>query len=192
MYKKSKKPLPFKKKLLFAGLIAILAICAGGLYVHFHDRNTANLINTKAGKTVQGAVSQPTPHQQLPTNTSTSQSGGGVVDNSGQVTNSLPDSSLWVSSNSGNITLQQPSPNTVVKSGDTLSGLAKVKTVQFILTDSSVGLISQGSLGVVNGKFSGTLQFTPHSNSGKLEIYYPNPDNGAEEDIVEINVNFNT
>jgi hypothetical protein len=64
--------------------------------------------------------------------------------------------------------------------------------VQFILTDNSVGLIAQGTLTVVNGKFSGMLQFTPHSNSGKLELYYPNAANGAEEDIIEIDVSFNT
>ncbi|MGH7195069.1 MAG: hypothetical protein ACREJM_16270, partial [Candidatus Saccharimonadales bacterium] len=94
--------------------------------------------------------------------------------------------------NSGNITLQLPSPNSTIKTGDSITGLAKVSTVQFILTDNSVGMIAQGNLKVVNGKFSGTLQFTPHSSSGKLEVYYPNPTNGAEQDIVEINVNFNT
>lgn len=180
------------KKVLAVGIVVVLLI-AGGLYLHFHNRNPKNLVNSKGSNTVTGSTSKPTQHQE-PTNGSSSISGqsGGATDNNGQSTQSLPPSSQWVSSNSGNITLQLPSPNATIKTGDSLTGLAKVSTVQFVLTDNSVGMIAQGNLKVVNGKFSGTLQFNPHSSNGKLEVYYPNPTNGAEQDIVEINVNFNT
>lgn len=191
MYKQRKQS---SRKKLFIGLL-IIVLVAGGivLYIHQHDKKSLNLAANKNNKgVVQGTTSkqsqQPTQHQVV-TNNNTGQ--GGVVDQNGQTSGSLPPSSQWVSSTSGDITLQQPSPNTTVQSGDTLSGLAKVSNVQFILSDNSVGLIAQGNLNVVNGKFSGTLQFTPHSSSGKLEVYYPNPANGAEEDIIEIDVNFN-
>lgn len=180
------------KKVLLVAVVVILAAGAGA-YLHFHKRNPHNLVNSSGSKKVTGATSQPTPHQ-TPSSTGTAISGqsGGVTDNNGQTSQSLPPSSEWVSSNSGNVTLQLPSPDSTVKSGDSLTGLAKVSNVQFILTDNSVGMIAQGSLKVVNGKFSGTLQFTPHSGNGKLEVYYPNPNNGAEQDIVEINVKFST
>jgi len=191
MYKQRKRP--GKKKLLLGLLIIVLVVGGVALYIHQHDKKNLNLAANKGNKTVAvGTTSkptqQPTQHQ-VATNNNTSQ--GGVVDQNGQTGGSLPPSSQWVSSTSGDITLQQPSANTTVQSGDTLSGLAKDSNVQFILTDNSVGLIAQGNLNVVNGKFSGILKFTPHSNSGKLEVYYPNPANGAEEDIIEIDVNFN-
>ena len=177
------------EKLLLGLLVIVIAAGAVLLWMRHHDKKNLNLATNKSSQgTVKGTPSKPTPHQV--TTNSTPTGGGGVVDKNGQTSGSLPPSSQWVSSTSGNITLQQPSPNTTVKSGDTLGGLAKVSSVQFILTDNSVGLIAQGNLSVVNGKFSGTLQFTPHAGSGKLEVYHPNPANGAEEDIITIDVNF--
>jgi len=185
MYKRRRTS---SKKILYTLLAIVLVVAAVVLYAHAHNKS-ANLAAKAGTQAVKGTVSTPTPHQ-VPSPNSTGQSGG-VVDKNGQASTNLPPASQWVSSSSGNITLQQPSPNTVVTSGDSLVGLAKVSTVQFILKDDAVGQIAQGNLTVVNGRFSGVLQFTPHSKSGKLEIYYPNPNNGAEEDIVEINVGFN-
>jgi hypothetical protein len=180
------------EKLLLGLLVIVIAVGGVLLWVRHHDKKNLNLATSKSSQNpVKGATSKPTPHQATTTNSNPTGQGG-VVDKNGQTSGSLPPSSQWVASASGNITLQQPSPNTTVKSGDTLSGLAKVSSVQFILTDNSVGLIAQGNLNVVNGKFSGTLQFTPHAGSGKLEVYYPNPANGAEEDIITIDVNLST
>ena len=176
------------KKFIFVGVIVILVAAAVGLYLHGHNNTSSNLAMSHTKQTVKGSTSKPTPHQ-ISSNNSAGPSGG-VIDKNGQTSGYLPPSSQWVSSSSGNITLQQPSPNSVVRSGDTLSGLAKVSSVQFILTDNSVGLIARGNLNVVDGKFSGTLMFTSHSKSGKLEVYYPNPKNGAEEDIIDIDVSF--
>ncbi|HEV2402957.1 MAG TPA: hypothetical protein VGS08_02030 [Candidatus Saccharimonadales bacterium] len=136
---------------------------------------------------VKGTKSTPTAPQ-LPTNTTGNNTGG--ITNQKVNTPTLPPSSDWVSSSNGDITLQEPSSGTLFKSGDPIVGLARVNSVQFILTDNTVGLIAQGNLSVDNGKFSGTVQFTPHANSGKLEVYYPNPSNGAEDDIVDVDVNF--
>jgi hypothetical protein len=185
MVKKNKKLLT--KRNIYISLIVLVALV--GFLVYWLNRsNSLNLAEDK-GNTVKGTTSTPT-KPELPTNNATTTTGG-VTDNKGVTTSNLPPSSLWVSSSSGDITLQEPSPNTTVQSGDTLSGTASVSNVGFILTDSSVGLIDQGTLTVVNGKFSGQLGFTPHATSGKLEVYYPNPNNGAEEDIIEIDVNFN-
>ncbi len=176
-------------KKLFVGLLVILLVVLGALlYLHNHKKSPNLAANQSSQTPVKGTTSKPTPHQAATNNGVSNQ--GGVIDHNGKTSSTLPPASLWVSSTSGAITLQQPSPNTVVHPGDSLSGLAKVSSVQFILKDDSVGLIAQGNLAVVNGKFSGTLQFTPHAKTGKLEVYYPNSTNGAEEDIIEINVSF--
>jgi hypothetical protein len=173
-------------------LLIVAAIVTFGS-IKYHDDNLKtknNLAVTKPQSVIKIKASTSTP--QSPTVASnTSSNPGGVVDKNGQTTGSLPPSSDWVSSASGAITLQQPSPNTTVQDGDTISGTASVSNVSFILTDNSVGLIDQGNLNVVNGKFSGLMEFQAHSSSGKLQLYYPNPSNGAETDIIEIDVNFN-
>ncbi len=178
---KANKKRSHRKLWLIVPVIAVILIL--GWYFLYHKDNS----NLTAK--VQGTKSTPTTPQ-LPTNTTVNNTGG--VTNQNVKTSTLPPSSDWVSSSDGDITLQEPSSGTVFESGDTIAGLAKVSNVQFILTDDTVGLIAQGNLNVTNGKFSGTIQFTPHSSSGKLEVYYPNPSNGAEEDIIDIDVNFNT
>lgn len=179
------------KKDLIIALLAIVLIAGGSvIYFHYFHKKSLNLAISDKNAPVVGIKSTPTAPQLSTSNGATSQ--GGVVSNNGQTTGSLPPSSDWVSSANDNITLQQPSANSTLASGDEISGLANVSNVEFILTDNSVGQIAQGSLNVVNGKFSGTLQFTPHASTGTLQVYYPNPANGAEEDIIEIDVNFNT
>jgi hypothetical protein len=179
MYKKSRS----RPKKIWITVLLIALITIGVVVIwHVHHKKNLNLASNTSIKTpITGTLSKPQAPS-LPTAPSTPS--GGVVDQQGNVSDSLPPSS--------DITLQQPSPNSTVQSGDTLSGLANVSTVDFILTDNSVGLIAQGSLNVVNGKFSGTLAFTPHSSTGKLEVFSPNPQTGAEENIIDTDVNFNT
>ncbi len=184
------------KKLLLGGVVVVIAAAIGALIYAWANNTPSSTVSNNAAQstsknTVKGTPSQPTPHQ-LPASNTNLATPGGATDQKGQTTSSIPPSSDWAYSNNGDITLQQPYTNETVKSGDTLSGLAKVSTVGFILTDNSVGQIAQGSLSVVNGKFSGILHFTPHSNSGKLQVYYPNPSNGAEEDLINIDVNFSS
>jgi hypothetical protein len=175
-------------------MIVVLVAIAGGFYLFWHKNNPENLINDTGATTVRGSTSTPITKPVQPQASSTSPENGqigGSTDNSGKTTDTLPNPTSWVSSNNGDITLQEPSPNGTLESGDSIVGTAKVSAVQFILSDNAVGLIAQGSLKVVNGKFSGALNFTTHSTSGVLQVYYPNPNNGAEEDIIEVNVSFN-
>jgi hypothetical protein len=183
---KTKKNNRKLKKIIWVAIL-VAVIVAVALCIHFRSDNKKNVATTR---TVVGTPSTPTPHSSVPS-TSNGTTQGGVVDNNGTTSSSVPPASEWTSSNNGDITLQQPVTNQVVASGATLSGTAKVPTVQFILKDSSVGLIAQGSLNVVDSRFAGTLQFTPHAKTGNLEVYFANPQTGAEEDIININVNFN-
>jgi hypothetical protein len=183
-------------KKTYIGLVVLLVIIAAGVTfgsIKYHNdnlktKNNLAVTNPKSVIKIKAATSTP----QAPTVASNNTlNPGGVVDKSGQNSGTLPPSSDWVSSASGDITLQQPSPNTTVQNGDIISGTANVSSVSFILTDNSVGLIDQGNLNVVNGKFSGLLEFQPHSSNGKLQVYYSDPANGSEKDIIEIDINFN-
>jgi len=167
-----------------------LIIVGSFLYTHYHKNK---LHNPPASNNSSGRVNDtPSPKaSQAQPSSNNSAVSGGVTDNNGQSNTSLPPSSDWASSASGLITLQQPSASSSISSGDTISGQAQVSTVQFILIDNSVGLIAQGSLNVVDGKFAGILHFTAHASSGKLEVFTSNPSTGAEEDVIDINVNFN-
>lgn len=184
MVKKRKKS-PIGMSVLLLVVIAVVAT----LFIRYHhnSKTSQNLAGTASKSGAKASTSKP---QALSVPTNQNSTPGGVVDKNGQASGTLPPSSDWVASASGNITLQQPSPNTTIKNDDTISGIAKVSTVNFILSDNSVGLIDRGSLNVVNGKFSGLMKFQSHSSSGKLEVYYPNPTNGREEDVIEIHVSF--
>jgi hypothetical protein len=173
------------RKKLFSAVVLLLVLAVALFLVQRHYRKPKS---APATTTRSSAANQPS--QNTPSPAPTKANPGGVVDKNGQVSGSVPPASQWTTSTSGNITLQQPAAGSIVQTGDTISGLAKVSTVQFILTDNSVGLIDQGTLNVVNGKFAGTLAFAVQSDGGKLEVYSPNPTTGAEEDIININVNF--
>jgi len=173
-------------------LLLVAAIVGAILYSsHSSSPTSQNLAAKNKKPVVQAATSKPQSKKTSGSQSQPNLNPGGTVDHNGQVSGGLPPASSWVSSTSGNITLQQPSPKSTVANGDTISGTAKVSNVTFILKDDAVGLIDQGNLNVVNGKFSGLMEFKAHSGSGKLEVYYPNPTNGRAEDIIEINVNFN-
>jgi hypothetical protein len=174
-------------KLVIICLIAVVAIILVGSWL-YSVRKTSNNVSKP---TVTGTPSKPTPHTTAPSTNNGTTNSGGVTDTNGQTTGSIPPSSEWTTSSNGDITLQQPTQNQNLSSGDAISGLANVSQVSFILKDSTVGVIAQGTLNVVNGKFAGNLTFTSHSNSGTLELYYANPADGAEEDIINVNVDFN-
>ena len=94
-----------------------------------------------------------------------------------------------IKSHSGLIVLKQPNENSVLKSGDTLSGSSDIDKIEYRIEDSAVGVIAQGSLKVVNGRFSGALHFTPHGNSGKLSVFSFD-DKGIEVNHIDINISF--
>jgi len=177
-----------RKKLYIVIIIIILVIAAFITYEEVHKKPATKIIVTGTKSTPATAPTQ----SSVPSSTTTpsTTNNGGATDNNGQTTGTLPPSSQWSSSSNGDITLQQPTNASTIKSGDTISGIANTSTVSFILKDNQVGVIAQGNLDVVNGKFSGTLQFTSHGSTGSLEVYYSNPQSGAEEDTININVNY--
>lgn len=184
---------------ILLSVIAVLIVAAGLITysIYGHYSKNSKIVNRLPSASQRKITSTPSSSSSQPTKNSTpslvspQSTPGGVTDENGQSSSNLPPSSDWLASSSGDITLQEPSANSTLINGQSIVGLAKVNEVNFALYDSSVGLIDQGSLNVVNGKFSGKMSFTPHASTGTLQVFYSNPVNGAEEDMVEINVNFN-
>jgi len=186
-----------KKRLII--IPAVIIVCATGVIAGlelsntthwFHSDNAATTI-TKAGaaspapksNTSANAVSgQKQPAPGAPTNI------GGANDTRGNASAST-NSSQWITSKSGVITVKQPLADATLTSGDTLSGSAKVGQVQFRLIDNKVGVIATGPLQVVNGNFSGQLHFAPHSSTGRLDVFSLSKD-GVEQNEIQIAVKF--
>lgn len=178
-------------------LIAVLIVAVVAIYIEkIHHKSASNTSNNHKTTLITGTTSKPTPHTPSPSTANNSSFQGNTSNQSIQPSNTtaVPPKSQWTTSSSGTITLQQPYPNATIQSGSIISGTiqsSSIHTVNFILTDNAVGQIAQGSLSVVNGKFSGSLNFTSHSSSGTLQVYSPNPTNGAEENIINFDVKYN-
>ena len=181
------------KGLALLALLVVLVVTALEVTNVTHFFHTSP--NTKAIKTTGKPLSQLKPNSSAsqspaknPSTTSSSFGNGTAVDTHGQAV-ATTNPSQWTTSVSGNITVKQPTANAKVQSGSVLSGSAKVSQVSYRLIDSNVGVIAQGTLSVVNDSFSGTLKFTPHSSTGRLDIFSTEA-NGAEINEVQITVAF--
>lgn len=173
------------KKLILAVLFACLAI---GVLAYYHR------INSPRVSPIPTATINKLPVQQVPSEKKPTPSGGinqgTSKDNNG--VSSTPITSQpgqWTQSVSGVITVKQPLANSTLKNGDSVSGSAGVSRVQYRLIDNQVGVISQGFISVVGGNFSATISFTPHSSSGRLDVFSTDQ-NGKEINEVQLPVNF--
>ncbi len=113
----------------------------------------------------------------------------GLVADTGGSVQSIPPENQWSVSADKAITVYLPSKDSVLVSGSTLSGSSTLPHVNFRLIDDVSGLIAQGTLSVVNGKFSGTFSFNTSGANGRLDIYNASVD-GIESSNVEIPVRF--
>ncbi|HMH31007.1 MAG TPA: hypothetical protein VK534_00840 [Methylomirabilota bacterium] len=128
------------------------------------------------------------------TKTPTSGSGteqGSATDKKGQApTNTPSDSTQWSTSESGVITVKLPANKGTFKSGGTVTGSARIiDNVQYRLLDDSVGVIAQGPIQVVNGNFTASISFTPHSSTGRLDVF-STESSGREINEVQLQVKF--
>jgi hypothetical protein len=189
-----KKTRRFSKKFLAAGavilVVAIITVLELTNTTHFFHKPASEVI-VKAGKPTAVAKNNSSvkqkPPQKTPSNANVHVVSGGSDTNGSASASTSP--SQWVVSKSGDITVKQPIANATFHSGDTLSGSAKVGVISFRLIDDDVGVISQGTLNVVNGDFSGTLNFTPQAPTGRLDVFTTN-DQGVELNEVQISVRF--
>lgn len=134
--------------------------------------------------TAQSDFSEGGPREPLPSSTNE----GFVLDNRG-VIDTIPPQSQWTRSKDSLLTVYTPTTNNTVKKGDTISGKTNLSSVSFRLIDDITGVIAQGSLSVVEGRFSGTLDFATTATNGRLDLYHSAAD-GVESSNVEIPINF--
>lgn len=119
---------------------------------------------------------------------STSRNEGVVADTGGNI-QSTPTQNQWTSSKDGNITVYSPAKDSKVISGDSVSGASKLTSISFRLIDDVKGVIAQGSLSVVDGKFSGKFNFSTTGTNGRLDIFSVS-DDGVESSNIELPVRF--
>ena len=187
-----------KYKVLFYLLGLIVIIIAGwGIinYTNVHKSASTpnNKSNNKTSIRKKTPISSPNNSTKKSANTNSGQKVvGGVISTSGQNSSnsSTASTNSATSSSSGLITLIQPSSNSTISNGAIIYGTSKLSEVGYTLIDNRVGIISQGSLSVINGVFSGRMLFTPQSTTGRLDVYSTNAQ-GVQSNEIEINVNFN-
>lgn len=182
-----------RKKWILLGIIVAIVACFALLEL----TNTTHIINK--GPTVS-TLSEPI--SSLPSNpaanngekkiaSSSSVSKTTGDDKDGQVPKNLDvsDQSKWTVSQSGAITLKSPASNSSFKSGGVIFGSSKLSQVQYRLIDNQVGVISQGTIKVVNGNFTAEVSFKNYSSSGRLDMFSADQD-GIESNSVQVPINF--
>lgn len=112
--------------------------------------------------------------------------GSGITDTEGKNVNA---SNSGVSSDSQNITLYNPVKNQRLKSGDSITGKASTQTVYYRISDDINGMISNGQLKVVDGKFSGIINVNTSAKNGTFEVYSFNTE-GQEINNINIEVTY--
>lgn len=178
-----------KSSLIKLLAIPIVVLAAGGCWLWYRSEHSPKKIVT-AGTAVTppvSASSSAAASKALSENNG-SRNIGTATDTEGSAATNTS-SSQWVTSASGDITVKQPLANSKIGNGSTLSGSAKVGQVHYRLSDNKVGVVSQGILNVVNGDFSGTIQFSPHGTGARLDVFSTDSV-GVEYNEVQINVNY--
>lgn len=149
-------------------LILLAALIAAILLIWFHRHKNYAANTTSKAPTAQNNYSsgsaRPNSGNNITQGTAVDKQGASVPQPSGGTANAA-------TSDSGLITLSQPTSGATLKSGDGIAGSAQVSTIHYRLVDSDIGQIASGTLKVVNGRFSGILNFNSAGASGKLDVF---------------------
>lgn len=176
-----KIPTISKKKWIVIVIIILLFILATLFYFNrIHSNPTNNIMdNVTTTSTSPTAQSDFTGGNDRSIGTSSREQTDAIVeDKQGQII-TVPSPSNWTVSKTTEITVYEPSPNTLLSSGSVITGKATINPVYFRLIDNKSGVISEGSIAVVNGNFSGIITHNSTATEGRLDIF------GATEAMVE-------
>jgi hypothetical protein len=188
MVHKSKKYFSYKKHYM----TALLVLLALALITTLELTNTTHIFhkqNAPTGTIPKSSSSKPTSTGNKTTSTNTSINKGTATDNNGVSPVVTTDSSKWIVSSSGLLTVKSPLENDKIATGVSLTGIASVDQIQYRLVDDQVGVISQGFINVVDGTFSANISFVTHSTTGRLDVF--STDSGGREiNEVQIQVTF--
>lgn len=168
------------------GWLAAVLIAAGGIFAAFSYLNNRGPQNDQDPESIVASpdfsegtereVGEPVERN------------GNVSDTSGQ--NGQNQQHTPITSASGNISVYLPRANQLLKPGDTISGTtANADRIWYRLIDDQVGNLVEGSLSVVDGRFSGVFDFNTSGNAGRLDVFTVTED-GTEADNIEIDIRF--
>lgn len=176
-----------KKKLLAILALAVLLSVASYFIYQRTTKKDYVIPGVKTTSTAPSAQEDFTGGSNREVNRTTKNEGQ-VEDTSGSVA-TVPSQNQWSTSDSGAITVYAPAKDSIIKSGDLLSGSSNLSKISYRLIDNVSGVIAQGSLSVVNGKFSGSFNFSTTGTAGRLDIYSASAE-GIESSNIEIPVRF--
>lgn len=91
-------------------------------------------------------------------------------------------------SDSGLITLETPTSNGSLQSGDRLQGTSERTNLHYRITDWESGVIAQGKLTVRDGRFSSSVNIDPVGRRGSVEVFTRDPQTLREDNHVDIEV----
>ena len=177
-----------KKQVLYGATLVVLVFVGLFLLKNRSPKITPSIPNTKTTSTAPTAQSDFIAGGDRPVGTAAPTGTAGINDSQGlQAT--APDKSLWIISSTGQITVYSPARDKLLAKGDLLSGESTLAVVNYRIIDNVSGMISQGQLNVVNGKFSGSIGFNTTATTGRLDVY-GTTDSGKEYSNVEVPVRF--
>lgn len=186
-----------KKRGTIVIIIGLIVITCSGIllawrYGLFH-RSTSNPV----GSTLEKHTTSTEPSAQSDFNngqprkeaTQSRLNEGSISDNSGVITSTPPESAWMKSSDGQSVVVYSPSQNQILKSGSQLTGTSLQKKVSFRLIDDIQGVVAQGTLDVVDGKFSGIFNFSTEGSQGQVDVFTTNLE-GVEQNNVSVPVRF--
>ena len=181
------KPAPRNIKKIIIMLIIVALVIAGSIFWYSQAHKAKRAETTSKSETAQSDYSD---GRDRPTNIPTGGAQGGAKDNNGKPPSGTNEPVPTKTSPNGVITVNGITDNALIKSGDSLYGMTTAPgPINFRIIDQQSGVIAQGQLNVVNGSFSGKLEFTARSNSGRLDLYTTDA-MGSEANNMEIPVRF--
>jgi len=193
---RSKKRLVLICALCIGGLIAVLTILELTNTTNFislssqdssnqEARTTSDLPSAQSDFTVSSDNEESATKD--PGNTLREDTGTAVVtDNNGEIQSK---DNNPISSSDGGITIYTPLKSSLLKSGQEIAGTTSIPRVNYRVIDDRTGVIATGSLKVVEGKFSGSLNFSTAATEGRIDIFATRAD-GTEYSNLEIPVRF--
>ncbi len=191
-----KKKITTKKIILFS--LLLLLIIAGVLFalektkvINFYKKEPT--INDTIDKTTSTAPSAQEEFSngdmREPGNTFSENEGTGSVEDLEGDATTQDDSAKWTASSTGEIVVHSPFNGQSLSNGTEISGTSSLTTVSYRLIDNVSGVITQGQLNVVSGKFAGRVNYSTSATEGRLDVFGTMPD-GSEFSNTEIQIRF--
>lgn len=190
--KKNKQKNSQPKKIIVVVAITLAVICLAFFILEI--TKTTHIFNNPVSETATTTSTEPSAQNDFNSGKAreviqSNKEEGTVTDTNGNV-NATPPESEWTSSSDSVISVYSPVKNSILSSGQILSGQSANGDVSFRLIDNISGMIAQGKISVVNNKFSGLFNFDTKATEGRLDVFIASAD-GTESSVVEIPIRFN-